>query len=441
MSLHSQTTAQLIRQVRLLDPINQVDQIGDCYLENGKIRAIGESISSDAVPYPSQSTDKQSTAAVELIDGTGQWLLSGFVDLAAYLREPGLEYKATLASEVRAAAHAGISTLCYSPEPAVQVNSRTQVNMVQEINQQQIKPQYPMNIAMIGNLTRQLDGETLSNMGSLKQAGCVGVGNGLQPIKNLHVLRMALQYAASHDLTVFLHPLDHHLMNQGCVHESPISSRLGLPSIPVSAETAALAAMLMLVAETGARVHICRVSSAASVTLLYQAKQSHLPVTADVAMHQLWLTEQDIADFNPLCHVMPPLRSAHDRDQLIQAVADGVIDAICSDHQPHNLDAKLAPFQETEAGISAFDSFLPLLLRLIEDKQLTMSQALNAVTHNPATIIKQACGTLTVGATTDLILLDPKAYWELSETTMYSAGKNSPFLGWALNGKVKRRFV
>jgi dihydroorotase len=428
--LHPQSSAQLIRQVRLLDPINQIDQIGDCYLEDGKVIAMGEQLSS-----------RYLNDHVELIDGTGQWLLSGFVDLAAYLREPGLEYKATLASEIRAAVHVGISTLCYSPEPYVQVNNRTQVNMVHEINQRQIKDQYPMNIAMIGNLTRKLDGETLSNMGSLKQAGCVGVGNGLQPFKNLHVLRMALQYAASHDLTVFLHPLDHSLMNQGCVHESAISSRLGLPSIPVSAETAALAAILMLVAETNARVHICRVSSAASVDLLTQAKQSGLAVTADVAMHQLWLAEQDIADFNPFCHVMPPLRSMHDREQLIQAVADGVIDAICSDHQPHNLDAKLAPFQETEAGISAFDSFLPLLLRLIDDKHLTLSQALKAVTYHPATIIQQPCGSLIAGATADLILLDPKPYWELSEECMYSAGKNSPFLGWAFNGKITRRFV
>lgn len=418
-SLNTASRRIEIRNARLLDPAQATDQIGNCYIEDGKIVSIGTE------PLDGFTPD-------ESCEASGKWLIPGLVDLAAYLREPGLETKATIASETYAAVKSGITTLCYSPEPKVLVNNATQVNMIHEINQRTCHA----NIEIIGNLTRHLDGETLSNMGGLKKAGCIGVGNGLHPIKNLQVLRMAMEYASTHDLAVFLHPQDHNLANKGCVHESAISSRLGLPGIPVAAETAALAAILMLVSETGVRTHICRISCRESVRLLEYAKQEGLPVTADVAAHQLWLTENDVADFNPLCHVMPPLRSQRDRDSLREAVANGTIDAICSDHQPHDIDAKLAPFQQTEPGISAIESFLPLTLKLVEEGHLDLLTALKSVTYNPASIIKRDYGSLLPGNQAQLVLIDPNQPWEINTQQLLSAGKNTPFNGWGGMGKV-----
>jgi dihydroorotase len=413
-----------IQHARIIDPLNNVDEVRHCYLEDGKILATGQ-------------TAPEGYVADKTIDATGLWLMPGLVDLSAYLREPGQEQKATIATETWAAAKSGITTLCYQPEANVPVNNTANVNLIHEINQ---RTAYA-NIEVLGNLTRKFDGETLSNMGGLKKAGCIGVGNGIFPIKNLNVLRMAMKYAATHDLTVFLHPLNHALMNEGCMHEGALSSRLGLPGIPVAAETAALASILMLVADTGVKTHICRLSSGESIRLLAYAKKEGLPITSDVAAHQLWLTEQDVSDFNPLCHVLPPLRSQRDRDMLREAVADGLIDVICSDHQPHEIDAKLAPFQQTEAGISALESFLPLTYKLVEDEVLSLDVAIKAVTSTPAAIINRACGSLNEGNEADLILFDPKDYWHLEANSMLSSGKNTPFSGWSFTGKVKQTFI
>lgn len=408
-----------ICNARLLDPAKNSDTIGNCYLEDGKIISTGQQRPDGFTPD-------------ESIDATGKWLIPGLVDLATYLREPGLEYKATIASETYAAAKSGVTTVCYNPAPKTLVNNKPQVNMINEIN----KRTCHANIEIIGNLTRNLDGETLSNMGSLKSTDCIGVGNGTQPIKSLQVLRTAMEYASTHDLTLFLHPIEPSLTNNGCVHEGAISSRLGLPGIPVAAETTALAAILMLVAETGVRTHICRISSQESVRLLAYAKQEELPVTADVAAHQLWLTEHDIADYNPLCHVIPPLRAQQDRERLREAVQSGIIDAICSDHQPHDIDAKLAPFQQTEPGISAIETFLPLTLKLAEEGHIDLLTAIKAVTYNPATIIKRDCGSLTAGNQAELVLIDPNQYWEVDIKKLQSEGKNTPFNGWSGSGKV-----
>jgi dihydroorotase len=217
-------------------------------------------------------------------------------------------------------------------------------------------------------------------MGSLKYVGCVGLSQGHRAIKDLATLRKAMEYASTFDLPLFLHPLEHSLMPTGGMHEGPLATRLGLSPIPVAAETAAMAQIITLVEQTHTPVHFCRLSSADSIKMLTQAKLNGLPVTADVAAHQLFLTEMDVCDYNPLCHTIPPLRSMRDRDALRQAVADEVIDAICSDHQPHEIDAKLAPFEETSPGISAFETLLPLVVRLTEENVLSQSQAVSYLT-------------------------------------------------------------
>ncbi|EIJ35034.1 dihydroorotase [Thiothrix nivea] len=413
----------LIRNARIIDPASGLDGLRNLLVNNGQIAALTEA--------------NAAISADEEIDASGLWLFPGAVDLAAWLREPGLDHKATLASETRAAAASGITTLCYQPEPGANFDSAAQVKLIDDLNR---KLQFA-NVEVLGNLTKGLKGEQLSNMASLKRAGCVGVTNGQQPFHNLQTLRRAMEYAATHDLTVFIYPSEQALAASGYMHEGEISARLGLPAIPSAAETVAVAQTLALASHTGARVHFCRLSAKLSVRLIRQGKDSGLDISADVAAHQLFLTDVDVVDFNPLCHVMPPLRSARDQEALREGLADGTIDAICSDHQPHEVDAKLAPFQQTAPGISALETLLPLTLRLVEEGVLTLPEALRKVTATPARIIGGKTGRISVGAPADLVLFAPDTLWELDLNTMRSDGKNSPFGGWNFNGAVKRTLL
>lgn len=414
----------LIRNARVIDPASGLDGLRNVLVSaEGKIAALTEANAAISAP--------------EEIDASGLWLFPGAVDLATKLREPGLDHKATLNSETFAAAASGITTLCYQPEPGANFDNAAQVKLIYDLNR---KLQYA-NVEVLGNLTQGLKGEQLSNMASLKRAGCVGVTNGLQPFHSLQTLRRAMEYAATHDLTVFISPVEHALAAGGYMHEGEISARLGLPAIPSAAETVAVAQTLALASHTGARVHFCRLSAKLSVRLIRQGKDSGLDITADVAAHQLFLTDVDVSDFNPLCHVMPPLRSSRDQDALREGLADGTIDAICSDHQPHEVDAKLAPFQQTEPGISALETLLPLTLRLVEEGVLSLPEALRKVTATPAHIIGSQSGRISVGAPADLVLFDPDTLWELDLNRMYSDGKNTPFGGWNFNGAVKRTLL
>lgn len=420
----------LIRNARILDPASGIDDVadvsGDVFIDQGVIQAVGQDAASIA-----------GAADAEVIDASGQWLMPGVIDLGCWLRAPGLDHKATIESEAKAAAASGVTTLCYQPEPAAHVESAAQYSLIKALS---LNALYT-NVQVIGNLTKKLRGEQLANMRGLKNAGCVAVSNGWQPCENLNTLRKSLEYATTHELTVFLFPLEHALANDGCVHEGEVSTRLGLPGIPAAAETVAVAQALALIELTGTKVHFCRLSAAGSVRLIRQAKAAGLNVTADVAAHQLFLTENDMLDYNPLCYVMPPLRSEADREALLAGVQDGTIDAICSDHQPHEADAKMAPLQQTEPGISGLESLLPLTLRLVEEGVLSLAQALGKVTHQPATIIANKAGRIVPQAPADLVLFNPDLLWEFSVDTMHSSGKNSPFNGWSFQGGVTTTFL
>jgi dihydroorotase len=413
----------LIRNARVLNPATGLDGLRNVLLDNGRITALAE---------PSAGF-----IADEEIDATGLWAFPGGVDLSAWLREPGLDHKATLRSETLAAAASGLTTLCYQPEPGANFDTAAQVKLIDEISH---RAGYA-NVAVLGNLTSGMKGEQLSNMASLKRAGCVAVTNGWQAFHSLQTLRRAMEYAATHELTVFVYPLEHALAAGGYMHEGEVSTRVGIPAIPSAAETVAVAQTLALASHTGAKVHFCRLSARLSVKLIRQAKESGLDITADVAAHQLFLTEMDVSDFNPLCHVMPPLRADRDLDALREGLADGTIDAICSDHQPHEVDAKLAPFQQTAPGISGLETLLPLTLRLVEDGVLDLQTALRKITSNPAKIIGSDAGQISVGAPADLVLFDPDTLWDLDIRTMRSAGKNTPFAGWNFNGTVKHTLL
>lgn len=418
----SKTT--LIKNGRVIDPANDFDEVTDLAIHKKKIVGIGAGIPKDF-------------KATTEIDATDLWVLPGIVDLSAYLREPGQENKTRIPFETYAAASAGITRICCMPETESPIDSGATVKLIRSKAKQAGFAQ----VSMIGALTQKLEGEQLSHMGSLKYNGCVGLSQGWNGIKDLSTLRKAMEYAATFELPLFLHPLELSLMEKGGMHEGALATRLGLPPIPVAAETAAMAQTLSLVEQTNTPVHFCRLSTAKSITLLKQAKDEGLPVTADVAIHQLFLTEMDVSDYNPLCHVIPPFRSERDRDALRQAVSEGVIDVICSDHQPHEIDAKLAPFEETSPGISAFETLLPLTLRLVEDRLLSLTDAIAYLTHKPAALINRNSGTLKVGSKADISLFDPQLFWQLDVEKLLSKGKNTPFTGWSFSGKTVRTLI
>jgi dihydroorotase len=264
----------------------------------------------------------------------------------------------------------------------------------------------------------------------------VAFSNGGHHIANTRVLRRAMEYAASHDLLLIVQPQDGWLANGGCAHEGPVSLRLGLNGIPESAETVEVSRTLMLVEQTGARVHFGRLSTARAVRMIQRAQYDGLPVSADAAAHQLHLTEMDLLEYSSDCHVIPPLRSQRDRDSLRQGLRDGSLAAVSSDHQPHDADAKLAPFAESEPGISAVETLLPLTLRLVEEGLLGLPEAIASLTSGPAAILRQGTGQLAVGARADICIFDPEQHWTLDEETMQSRGLNTPFLDWNLKGRV-----
>lgn len=412
-----------IRGGRVIDPANGIDKITDVFVAYGRITALGEA--------PDGYSPDQ------VIDASGRYVLPGLVDLAARLRQPGEEHKATIESETRAAAAAGITTLCCPPDTVPPVDSPAEINLITRL----AKAAGQAKVFALGALTAGLEGELLSEMAALKAAGCLGVSNALRPVHSTLVLRRAMEYAGSHDLTVFLHPIDFDLANDGCAHEGAVASRLGLPGIPAAAETAAIGQQLALIEQTGVRAHFCRVSTARGAAMIQRAQYDGLPITMDVCAHQLYLTEVDLGDFNSLCHTLPPMRTLRDRDGLRQCIAKGSLGAICSDHQPHEEDAKLAPFPATEAGISALETLLPLTLQLADDGVMPLTEAVQRITCGPAEILGVDAGTLAEGMPADICIYDPERPWTVDESTILSAGKNTPFIGWEFTGRVTHTLV
>ncbi len=413
----------VIRGGRLIDSANQRDESADLYIENGCIAAIGKK--------PKGFTED------EVIDAKGMIVCPGLVDLQARLREPGEKHKGTIASETAAAAAGGITTLCCPPDTKPVIDNPAVAEQICH----RAAAVGKANVLPVGALTQSLAGEQLASMQALQNAGCVVMGNARHAITSTRVQRRALEYAATLGLTVFINAEDPWLGADGCVHEGPVSTRLGLPGIPDCAEVIAIGRDLMLIEQTGVRAHFGQLSSVRAVEMIAAAKARGLSVSADVSAHQLYLTEMDVSDFNSLCHVRPPLRSQRDRDGLRSALRDGVISAVCSDHQPHDRDAKLAPFAASEPGVSALETLLPLTLRLVDEGLLGLSDAIARLTSEPARILGIERGQLGEGAVADICIFDPQHYWTVSEETLRSAGKNTPFLGWELKGRVVRTLL
>jgi dihydroorotase len=291
-------------------------------------------------------------------------------------------------------------------------------------------------VHFIGALTQKLEGNELSSMLSLKQAGCIAMSNGNFPVKNLLIMRRAMEYAASHDLLFVYRPNEFSLSNGGCAHEGAMATRYGLPSIPEAAETIALEQCLELAELTGCRVHFGQLSSKRAVIKLQQAKKYGLNVTADVSMHQLHLTENDVVPFDSNYHVVPPFRGVDDYDFLRAGLSNGTIDAICSDHQPHTLDSKLAAFPETKAGISTLETLLPLLLKLVSENVIDLAQGLSLLNAKPAKILGLKTGELSIDSPADICIFNPNLAWRVEAENWKSEGINTPFWGQTLTGRV-----
>ena len=412
-----------IKNGRLIDPKNRIDAQQDLFIAAGKIAAVG------SVPA--------GFVANKVIDASGLIVAPGLIDLAARLREPGYEYKATLESEIEAAVAGGVTSLAYPPDTDPPLDEPGLVEMLKHrarnLNQAHVYP--------VGALTTALKGQELTEMAELADAGCVAFSQADAPLTDTRVLLRAMQYAATFGFSVWLRPQDSFLAKDGVAHDGEVATRCGLPAIPVCAETIALSTMLALAQETGAKLHVCRLSSAAGVDMIRAAKQQGLGVTCDVSMNHVHLSEMDIGFFDPNCHLVPPLRSLRDRAALRAGLLDGTINAICSNHAPMDEDAKQLPFAEAEAGATGLELLLPLILKWAREENIPLVGALAKVTLQPAQILGLDAGHLSVGAAADVCVFDPETYWKIEPGALKSQGKNTPFNGLEVQGRVRYTLV
>jgi dihydroorotase len=412
-----------IRGARVVDPAGGRDESASLWIADGRIAAIG------AAPA--------GLGADETIDARGLVACPGLVDLSARLREPGFEYKATLESEMAAAAAGGVTTLACPPDTDPPLDEPGLVEMLKR----RASGLHGARVHPLGALTVGLKGERLAEMVELAEAGCIGFFQGNAPLPDNATLLAAMRYAATFGFTVWLQPQDPALARGGVAHEGEIATRLGLAPIPAIAETVAVRTILEVMKATGARVHLARLSTAASIELVQRAKSRGLPLTCDVAVHHLHLSDRDVEGFDSRANLAPPLRDPADRERLRRAAAEGVIDAVCSDHTPVDDDAKLVPFGEAEPGATGLELLLPLTLQWGRECGLDISRTLSAVTSRPAAVLGLAAGTLAVGGPADVCLFDPLAKWVVKPRALASQGKNTPFVGTELTGRVVRTIV
>lgn len=411
----------------LIDPHNQIDRQSDLFIAAGKVVGIGHA-----------PTDFH---ANKVIDARGLIVCPGLVDLCARLREPGDEYKATLESEMCAAMAGGVTSLVCPPDTEPVLDEPGLVEMLKfrarNLHQAHVYP--------LGALTLGLKGQALTEMAELTEAGCIGFTQAEVPIADTQVLFLALQYASTYGYTVWLRPQDAWLGSQGIAASGAVATRMGLPSIPVMSETIALHTIFELMRATNARVHLCRLSSREGLDLVAAAKREGLKVSCDASIHHVHLCDVDLGYFDPQMRMLPPLRSQRDRDAIRARLEDGTIDALCSNHTPVDDDEKRLPFAEAAPGATGLELLLPLTLKWATEKKRPLSEALARLTSAPAAILglleKKQAGQLSLNSVADVCLFTPECSWQIQPENLRSQGKNSPFLGYALQGKVKMTLV
>ena len=419
----------LIKGGRVIDPASGFDEIADVALANGVVVAI-----KDIAPE---------FHADQIIDATGCIVAPGLMDLAVRLREPGHEHAHMLETEMTAAVAGGITSLVCLPDTEPVLDEPGLVEMLrfkaEKLNQCRVYP--------LGALTRGLAGETLTEMVTLTESGCVAFSQAEVPLANTQIMQRALQYASTFDIAVWLRPQDSFL-GKGVAASGALATRMGLSGVPVAAETIALHTIFELMKTTGARVHLCRLSSAAGVALVRQAKLEGLKVTCDISINSLHLTDADIGYFDSRARLNPPLRQQRDRDALRAGLLDGTIDALVSDHTPVDDDAKALPFAESEPGATGVELLLSLALKWSVDSGVSLTRALAVITSGPAEVLGASLekrqgrvGCLVVGGVADLCVFDPQAAWTVTPDALHSQGKHTPFSGYELPGRVRYTLV
>jgi dihydroorotase len=410
-----------IENARLIDPANNLDSVTEIFVADGRIQTIGRRPVAGEIE--------------ESIDAQGQWLIPGLIDLGGHLPEPGYSQKGSIASETHAACAGGFTHICSLPDTKPVADTAAVIQLVLE---KAAKAGFA-RVLPLGALTQGLAGEQIANMVTLQEAGAVALSNARRPIRDNYVLRRLMEYAATYDIPLFLTANDEALSAGGCMHEGPTATRMGLSGIPETAETIAIAHILLLIEQTGVRAHISQISCARSVAMLTEAHQRGLPVTADTPLANLLYTDEAVEGYNSLFNVQPPLRGERDRQTLLQAVEQGHL-AISSNHQPHEIAAKKAPFADAEAGMSQYDHYLPQALTLVHRGELSIEALIRATSTTPANLLglRQQ---LTEGADFNACLVDPNAENVVTTQSLQSRGRNHPALGRTLKGQVKRVFV
>ena len=413
----------LIKGGRVIDPASGRDALGDVLIDGERIASL------DAAG--------KDTKADKVIDAKGLVVAPGLVDICARLREPGFEYKATLESEMEAAIAGGVTSVACPPDTDPPLDEPGLVDMLRR----RARSLSHARLYPIGALTVKLAGERLTEMAELAESGCVAFSQANVPLDDTQVLWRALQYAGTFGFAVWLRAEDLSLARDGVAHDGEVATRLGLPGIPAMAETIALGRLLQLVRATGTRLHVCRISTAGAVDMIRKAKAEKLPVTCDVGIHHVHLSEMDLGYFDAHCHLVPPLRGLRDRDALRAGLADGTIDLICSDHTPVDEDAKQMPFSESEVGATGLELLLPLTLKWAAEAKVPMAKALAKVTSDAARVLGVKSGRIEVGAPADLALFDADAPFHVVPAALKSQGKNTPFMGYELAGLVRYTLV
>ena len=423
-----------IKNGHVIDPAHGIDALQDVFIADGKILAL-----------TNPGTLPDGFIASRTFDASGLIVAPGLVDLSARLREPGYEYKATLESELQAALQGGVTSLVCPPDTDPVLDEPGLVEMLIY----RAKTQNKAHVHPLGALTMGLKGKSLTEMAELTEAGCIGFAQAEEPIEDTTVLLRAMQYANTFGYTVWLRPQDPHIGRGGIAHSGPLASRLGLSGVPVMSETIALHTIFELMRASRARVHLCRISSAAGLELIRAAKAEGLPVTCDVGVHHVHLTDADIGFFDSNARVTPPFRSQRDRDAIRAGLLDGTVDAMCSDHTPVDDDEKLLPFGEASPGATGLELLLSLALKWADDYALAQPQAgarplaraVAKVTSDAARVAGIPAGSLAVGEAADICVFDPAARWTVSSASLASQGKHTPFLGYELSGIVKATIV
>ena len=413
----------LIKGGRVIDPASGRDAIGDVLVDGERIAAL--------------DTAAKEAHADKVIDAKGLVVAPGLIDLCARLREPGFEYKATLESEMEAAIAGGVTSVACPPDTDPPLDEPGLVDMLRR----RARSLSHARLYPIGALTVKLAGERLTEMAELSESGCVAFAQANAPLDDTQVLWRALQYAGTFGFAVWLRAEDLSLAKDGVAHDGEVATRLGLPGIPAMAETIALGKLLQLVRETGTRLHVCRISTAGAVEMIRKAKAEKLPVTCDVGIHHVHLSEMDLGYFDAHCHLVPPLRSLRDRDALRAGLVDGTIDLICSDHTPVDEDAKQMPFSESEVGATGLELLLPLTLKWAAEAKIPLAKALAKVTSDAARVLGVKSGRIEAGAPADLAVFDAGAPFHVVASALKSQGKNTPFIGYELAGRVRYTLV